>query len=67
MNATRRHGNVAEYSENTILHNANGTNTGAHVNLEWMAKLRSKKGERRKNNTHIRTPNGFKTENSIGK
>jgi hypothetical protein len=61
MNATRRHENIAEYSD--VIHNtSNGTNTNSHVNLEWIAKLRSKKGERRKNNTHIQTPHRFKNE-----
>lgn len=57
MNATRRHENIAEYSDVKSTHV--GANTSAHVNLEWMAKLRSK-GERRKNNTHVQTPHRFK-------
>ena len=59
MNATRRHENMAEYSD-SIHVTSNGTNTNSHVNLEWIAKLRSKKGERRKNNTHVQTPHRFK-------
>jgi hypothetical protein len=48
MNATRRHTNIAEYG--TVVNSQQiGANTSAHVNLEWIAKLRSKKGDRRKN------------------
>jgi hypothetical protein len=59
MNATRRHENLAEYSD-VICTTSNGATTSAHVNLEWIAKLRSKKGDRRKNNTHVQTPHRFK-------
>ena len=58
MNATRRHENIAEYSD-AVIPNSNRVNTSAHVNAEWIAKLRSKKGERRKNNTHIQAPVRF--------
>ena len=59
MNATRRHENIAEYG--TVVNSQQiGANTSAHVNLEWIAKLRSKKGRVRKNNSHIQTPARFK-------
>lgn len=69
MNATRRHENIAEYSD-AVCTNSNGANranTSAHVNLEWIAKLRSKKGERRKNNTHIHAPVRFQDTNQEDK
>lgn len=59
MNATRRHENLAEYSD-VICTTSNGATTSAHANLEWIAKLRSKKGDRRKNNAHVQTPHRFK-------
>ena len=61
MNATRKHENIAEYSD------VNGGNRSPHVNLEWISKLRSKKGERRKNNTHIQAPVRFQDQNQEDK
>ena len=61
MNATRRNENFAEYN-GCINTTSNAATTSAHVNLEFITKLRSNKAHRRRDHSHLQTPTRFKED-----